>query len=71
MGGVFRPCQYSKWAACPGSAGPTGGGFGLGRVLQPGTFLADSLFPVTRLAASVGSRHHPQVLGSVDIEQGE
>jgi hypothetical protein len=65
MGGVFRPCQYSKWATCPGSAELTGGGVGLGRVLQPGTFLDDSLFPVTRLAASVGNRHHPKVIGSL------
>ena len=68
---AFRPCQYSKWATCPGSAKPTGGGLGLGRVLQPGTFLADSLFPVAWLAASVGNRHQPKVIGSVDIEQGE
>ena len=71
MGGVFRPCQYSKWATCPGLAELMGGGLGLGRVIQPGAFLDDSLFPVTRLAASVGNRHHPKVIGSVDIEQGE
>ena len=41
-----------------------------GWVLQPGASF-DSLFPVTRLAASVGNRHHPKVIGSVDIEQGE
>ena len=70
MGAAF-PCQYSKGETCPGSAEPTGGGLGLGRVLQPGALLDDSLFPVTRLAASVGNRHHPEVIGSVDIEQGE
>jgi hypothetical protein len=50
---------------------PTGGGLGLGRVLQPGARLDDSLFPVTRLAASVGNRHHPKAIGLLDIEQGE
>src|ERR1039457_4550367 len=71
MGGAFRPSQYSKWATFSGPAEPTGGGLGLGRVLQPGAHFDDSLFPVTRLAASVGNRHHPKVIGSVDIEQGE
>jgi hypothetical protein len=66
-----RPCQYSKWATCPGLAEPTGGGLGLGRVLQSGALFDDSLFPVTRFATSVGNRHHPKVIGSVDIEQGE
>jgi hypothetical protein len=66
MGAAF-PCQYSKGETCPGSAEPAGGGLGLGRVLQPGAFF-DSLVPVTRLAASVGNRHHPKVIGSADIE---
>ena len=39
MDGVFRPGQYSKRATCPGSAELTGGGLGLGRVLQPGALL--------------------------------
>jgi hypothetical protein len=43
----------------------------LGHVLQPGALLDDSLFPVTRLAASVGNRHHPKAIGSVHVEQGE
>ena len=64
---TFPPCQHSKWATCPGSAEPTGGGFGLGRVLRPGAFLDDSLFPVTRLAASVGNRDHPKLIVSIDI----
>ena len=71
IGTAFPPCQCSKWATCPGSAEPTGGGFGLGRVLQPGALLDDSLFLVTGLAASAGNRHHLQVIGSVDVEQGE
>jgi hypothetical protein len=62
-----RPCEYSKWATCPGSAEPTGGGLGLGRVHQSAAFLDESLFPVTRLAASVGDRRHPKAIGSVDL----
>jgi hypothetical protein len=60
------PCQ-SKGETCPGPAEPTDGGLGLGRVLQPGAFLDDSLFPVTRLAAFVGNRHHPKGIGLVDV----
>jgi hypothetical protein len=71
IGTAFPPCQCSKWATCLGSAEPTSGCLGLARVLQPRAFLDDSLFPVPRPAASVGNRHHPQVIGSVDIEQGE
>ena len=67
MGTAFPPYRYSKRAACPGSAELTGGGLGLARVLKRGALLVDSLFPVTRLAASVGNRHHPKVIGSVDI----
>jgi hypothetical protein len=66
---AFRPSQWSKWVTCPGPAEPSGGGLGMGCVPQPEAFLDDSLFPATRLAASV-SNHHPKVIGPVDIEQG-
>ena len=66
-----RPVSTASGRHEPCSAELAAGGLGLGRVLQTGAFLDDSLFAVTWLAASVGYPHYPKVIGSVDVEQGE